>query len=356
MTRPQFWFWSAAAILFFLTLWVLRAMLLPFVLGLAVAYLLDPLVDRLEKLGASRTVGTAAVLCSFAAVFAAVIALVFPVLQEQMSQFLQALPVYIQKIRDAAMPFVEKAHEQLLLNKGADFRQEASGYAAKAFGWASDVAARVWDGGVAVFDILSILIVTPVVSFYLLRDWDAMTKKVDGWLPRRNATVIRGLAHQMDAALAGFVRGQAAVCVILGGAYGLGLTFAGLHFGFLIGFMAGVLSFIPYAGSLIGLATALVVAWFQFDGAMTGMLTVAGIFAAGQFIEGNFLTPKLVGEKVGLHAVWILFALMAGGTLMGFTGVMIAVPVAAVVGVMARFLIAEYLKSPYYTGKKAGAA
>ncbi len=354
-TRENFFFWPFAAFLFFGALWVLKAMLLPFVIGLAVAYLLDPLADKIEKMGLNRTLSTIAVLSCFGAVFVAVVAFSYPVLQEQLLEFVHALPVYIQKIREAALPIIAKAHEQFLMNKTVDLQQEASGYAAKVFGWASTLAGKIWNGGLAVFDLLSIIVVAPVVSFYMLRDWDVMTKKIDSWLPRRHAATIRDLARQMDAALSGFVHGQATVCVVLGSLYGVALTVAGLNFGFLIGFMAGVMSFIPYVGSIVGLATALIVAWFQFDGEMSKILTVAIIFGVGQFIEGNVLTPKLVGEKVGLHAVWILFALMAGGSLMGFTGVMIAVPVAALIGVMARFLIGEYLKSRYYTGKTAKA-
>lgn len=351
MTRAEHWFWPATAAFFFLALWALKGMLLPFVLGLAIAYFLDPLADRIERLGAGRTLSAVAVLVFFVAIFVTALALAFPLLQEQFMRFAAALPVYVEKARDAAMPFIKKAHEQILQNRDVDLQQEASGYAARAFEWASGLAARIWNSGLAFFDVLSILIVTPVVAFYMLRDWDVMTKKVDAWLPRRHAPVIRDLARQMDAVLSGFVHGQATVCFALGAVYGLALTFAGLDFGFLIGFMAGVLSFIPYVGSLAGFATAMLVAWFQFDGETSRLLVIAAIFIAGQFLEGNVLTPKLVGEKVGLHAVWILFALMAGGTLMGFTGVMIAVPVAALAGVLARFLIGQYLKSSYYTGK-----
>jgi predicted PurR-regulated permease PerM len=231
--------------------------------------------------------------------------------------------------------------------------KQASSVAATAFGWATGAIRKIWDSGMALFDVLSILFIAPVVSFYMLRDWPVMVHRVDSWLPRRNAKTIRRLVHQMDDALSGFVRGQAMVCVALGAIYAIALTVAGLNFGLFIGFTAGILSFIPYVGSLIGLASGLLVAWFQFDGELSRVALIAGIFAVGQFVEGNFLTPRLVGEKVGLHALWILFALMAGGALLGFTGVMIAVPVAAVTGVLVRFALQEYLQSSYYTGKEA---
>lgn len=343
------WFWPVAGIAFFLSLWLLKSILLPFVIGLAVAYFLDPLADRIEKWGASRTFSTAVVLLSFAALFMTACALAFPVLQQQLAQFAEALPAYIQKARTSAMPFIERVHEHLLMNK-EDIQQEASGYAAKALGWVSATVAGIWNGGMAVVDVLSVMIVSPVVSFYLLRDWDLIVAKVDSWLPRRNAATIRSLVKQMDTVISGFVHGQAMVCAVLAILYGVALTAAGLNFGFLIGVLAGILSFIPYVGCGIGFVTAILVAWFQFDGETARLLIVAAIFGAGQLIEGNFLTPKLVGEKVGLHAVWILFALMAGGALMGFTGVMIAVPAAAVIGVLIRFAIGEYLKSAYYTG------
>lgn len=353
--QRHIWFWSIGTLLFCFLLWLLKGVLLPFIIGLAVAYFLDPVTRWLVRKGFSRTVSAGIVLLSFVAVFVLIGVLTFPVLQAQFIAFANTLPGYAEQIREIAVPWIEKVQAQLSTTPPEELRAQASSVAATAFGWATGALGKIWDGGMALFDLLSILFIAPVVSFYMLRDWPVMVEKIDSWLPRRHAGTVRGLLRQMDAALSGFVRGQALVCVALGAIYALALTAAGLNFGLFIGFTAGLLSFIPYVGSLVGLATGLVVAWFQYDGELMRILAIAAIFGAGQFVEGNFLTPRMVGEKVGLHALWILFALMAGGALLGFTGVMIAVPVAAVTGVLVRFALQEYLKSDYYTGDAAAA-
>jgi predicted PurR-regulated permease PerM len=354
--QRHIWFWSIGLLLFFGLLWLLKGVLLPFIIGLAVAYFLDPVTRWLVKKGFSRTVSASIVLLSFVAVFVLIGMLTFPILQVQFIAFAQTLPGYVEQMHKMAIPWIEKIQAQLSSTPPEDLREQASSVAATAFGWATGAIRKIWDSGMALFDLISILFIAPVVSFYMLRDWPVMVQKIDSWLPRHHAKTIRKLIQQMDDALSGFVRGQALVCVVLGAIYALALTIAGLNFGLFIGFMAGILSFIPYVGSLIGLATGLIVAWFQYDGALMPIAIVAGIFGVGQFVEGNFLTPRLVGEKVGLHALWILFALMAGGALLGFTGVMVAVPVAAVTGVLVRFALQEYLQSSYYTGKETAAA
>lgn len=349
--QRHIWFWSIGTFAFCFLLWLLKGVLLPFILGLAVAYFLDPVTRWLVRKGLSRTMSAGIVLLFFVAVFVLIGALTFPVLQAQFIALANVLPGYVAKMHEMALPWIEKVQAQLSATPSEDLSKQASSVAATAFGWATEAIRKIWDSGMALFDLLSILFIAPVVSFYMLRDWPVMVHKIDSWLPRRNAKTIRHLVRQMDDALSGFVRGQAMVCVVLGAIYAAALTIAGLNFGFFIGFTAGLLSFIPYVGSLIGLATGLIVAWFQYDGEWARILIVAGIFGVGQFVEGNFLTPRLVGEKVGLHALWILFALMAGGALLGFTGVMVAVPVAAVTGVLVRFVLQEYLQSSYYTGK-----
>lgn len=346
--QKHLWFWGGALLLMGLLLWVLKGVLLPFIIGMAVAYFLDPVTQRLERAGMNRAAATSVVLLSFAALFVLAAMLTFPVLQGQFIAFAEAVPAYAEKLRAVTAPWIEKLQTQVLSTPPEKIQQQAGGMAGAALSWASGALKKIWDGGVALFDILSILLIAPVVSFYMLRDWPVMVGKIDSWLPRRHADTIRMLVRQMDAALSGFVRGQAMVCLVLGLIYAVALSFAGLNFGFFIGFAAGILSFIPYVGTLVGFATGMIVCWFQFDGEMQKLALVAAIFGVGQLLEGNVLTPKLVGDKIGLHALWILFALMAGGALLGFTGVMIAVPVAAVTAVLIRFGIAQYLQSNYY--------
>jgi predicted PurR-regulated permease PerM len=205
-------------------------------------------------------------------------------------------------------------------------------------------------GGLALVNLLSLLVVTPIVAFYLLTDWDRMVARVDSWLPRQHVETLRGLAREMDDAMAGFIRGQAVVCLLLGLFYAIGLSLAGLNFGLLIGLGAGVLSFIPYVGSLTGFLLSIGVAIVQFWPNWAHILAVAAIFALGQFIEGNFLSPKLVGNRVGLHPVWLMFALFAFAYLFGFAGLLLAVPLAAAVGVLTRFALRKYLTSAFYLG------
>jgi predicted PurR-regulated permease PerM len=205
----------------------------------------------------------------------------------------------------------------------------------------------VWSGGLAVVNVLYVMVLTPLVAFYFLRDWDRMIDHIDAWLPRRQADTIRELAREIDAILAGFVRGQALVCILFAAYYAIALTAAGLNFGIIIGIAAGVLTFIPYLGAITGLIVSVGVAFGQFDD-YTRVAIVAGIYLLGHTIEANFVTPNLVGDRVGLHPVWIIFALLAGGALFGFTGVLLAVPVAAVIGVVVRFALKQYLDSTFY--------
>lgn len=345
------WFWGTGFIVFMGLLWLLQDVLLPFILGMAVAYFLDPLVDRCENRGMARWLGTSVVLLSFFAVFVGAMLLLIPVMQGQVVNLLHAVPGYIEDMRTAVLPLIERYYPSDT-ESVTQLREAASGYAGTAFTWLAGVAQKLWSGGSALFDIISVLIITPVVAFYMLRDWDIMTNRIDGWLPRKHSATIRELFHQIDETLAGFVRGQASVCLMLGIFYAIALTIAGLSFGLVIGLGAGILSFIPYVGSMLGFVVGVGVAIFQF-GDWFHPAIIAGIFMFGQVIEGNVLTPKLVGESVGLHAVWIMFALMAGGALFGFVGVMIGVPVAAVIGVMTRFALERYLESSFYTGEVA---
>lgn len=209
----------------------------------------------------------------------------------------------------------------------------------------------LWSGGLAVFNALSLVVIMPVVAFYLLRDWDRIVAHVDSLLPRDAADTVREQVREIDDRLSGFVRGQASVCLVLGTWYAVGLTIVGLDFGVLVGVGAGLISFVPYLGTALGLIAGLGLAIAQFDSWLPIGL-VAAVFATGQILEGYVLTPRLVGERVGLHPVWVLFALMAGGALLGFTGVLLAVPAAAVIGVLVRFAIGRYLQSPLYRSRK----
>jgi predicted PurR-regulated permease PerM len=348
LTAERRWvIWVGIAIVGAILVYEMRAALTPFVAGMAVAYLLDPLADRLEGIGCPRTAAVLIILGSFLAALVIAAALLFPVLQVQIVELAARLPVYIQKVRDAAQPILERLQASLSEDEVARLRSAAGNVAGEAVGWLGQILGGLWSGGLALFNALSLIVIMPVVAFYLLRDWDRIVARVDSLLPLGAAETIRAQVREIDDRLSGFVRGQASVCLALGTWYGVGLTLVGLDFGLLIGVGAGLISFVPYLGTAVGLVVGLGLAIAQFDTWLPIGL-VAAVFATGQILEGYVLTPRLVGERVGLHPVWVLFALMAGGALLGFTGVLLAVPAAAVIGVLVRFAISRYLQSPLY--------
>src|SRR5690606_36272613 len=222
-------------------------------------------------------------------------------------------------------------------------------------GFLSTLFTSTWASGKTLIDIAGLFVVTPVVAFYMLLDWHRMVAAVDGWVPRDHVTTVRRLATDINRATAGFVRGQGTLCLILGIMYAVGLTLVGLNFGLLIGLFAGLISFIPYVGSLTGLVLAVGVALVQFWPDWPWIAAVVAVFLLGQFIEGNILQPRLVGKSVGLHPVWLMFALFAFGYLFGFVGLLVAVPASAAVAVLVRFAISRYLESPLYRGHGSGA-
>ncbi|MCP8939367.1 AI-2E family transporter [Alsobacter sp. SYSU M60028] len=347
--QRQFAFWLAAAALFALAIWVFRDILLPFVAGLVLAYLLDPLADRLQRLGMGRLLATLLILALFVMIFTVALLLLVPIVVTDLAAFLAKIPDYARQLQQLlaryGAPIAERFGGDL-----PDLQNSLGTFVSRGASWLGDLLTSLWSGGQALLGVVSLIVVTPVVAFYLLVDWDHMIATVDGWVPVRSRNTVRELAREINAAIAGFVRGQALVCLLLGTWYAVGLTLTGLNFGFLIGLLSGFLTFIPYVGSLTGLVLATGVAIVQFwpDPVMIGL--VLAVFFSGQFLEGNILSPKLVGHAVGLHPVWLMFALFAFGNMLGFVGLLLAVPLAATVGVLARFSLRQYLASPLYAG------
>ncbi len=341
----QIIYWSAGLVALIAFVWLLGGTLMPFLVGMGIAYFLDPLVDKLEALRLPRAIATAFI--SIGAVLIIVLALLtlLPELQRQIVNLITALPDYFaiaQTLLNENLPSLAK--ESPLLERGIaqiTARLESSG---------DDLIGVILSSAFGIIDILIFMVVTPVVAFYMLLDWDNMVAKIDSWLPRDHRADIRGLALEMDRVLAGFVRGQLSVCAILGGFYAVTLALVGLQFGLVVGLVAGLLSFIPYVGATIGGVLAIGLALFQFWGEPQWIIAVATIFVIGQTAEGNVLTPKLVGGSVGLHPVWLMFSLSAFGALAGFTGLLLAVPMAACIGVVSRFAIGRYLQGRLYQG------
>ena len=352
LTR-QMIFWVLTLLVGILALWVLREILLPFVAGMALAYLLDPLANRLERLGANRLVASLIIIGAFVLVFVALILIFVPLFVGQVGAFIEKLPGYVSRLQTLAMDPNREWLRKIVGDGVAD--AQIGDLVKQGAGWIATFLRSLWSGGQALISIFSLVVVTPVVAFYLLYDWNRMVVTVDNWIPLQHRDSVHALAREMDDAIAGFVRGQTAVCLILGSFYAVGLTVAGLNFGLLIGLVSGIITFVPYVGSMTGLVVATGVAVAQFWPEYTPILTVLGIFFIGQFLEGYVLSPKLVGESIGLHPVWLIFALFAFGYLFGFVGLLIAVPLAAVIGVLARFALRRYLASPFYTGEPIGA-
>ena len=342
----QFRFWAVGLTVFLFLLWLLSEILLPFVAGMAIAYFFDPVCDRLERWGFSRVMATVAVTGLFVVALLLVLGLLLPLAIGQAIEVVRAVPAVLDLLRErlAELLTTVEAERPEILDRVREFVASRLGDVAA---WLTGLAGNILTGGLAVLSLLSLLFITPVVAFFLLRDWDAMVAKIDSWLPRQHAPTIRRLACETDDILAGYVRGMATVCLVLGSFYAIGLSLIGLNGGLVVGLLAGALSFIPYLGAMGGLLLSVGLAFAQFDSYWL-IGGTAAIFFVGQAVEGNYLTPKLVGEKVGLHPVIVIFALLAGGTLFGFTGVLIALPAAAVAGVLVRFALQQYLHSPLY--------
>ncbi|WP_073050966.1 AI-2E family transporter [Kaistia soli] len=343
-------FWVGALAAFILFLVVFRTVLLPFIAGMAVAYALDPVADWFERRGFSRMAASLIILVVFVVLLVLMFVLFVPILANQLAGFIERIPSYAQQLQSLANSLLNTRFGALFRVDAAQLQSSMGQLMSQGASWLSTVLKSLWSGGSALIDVISLLVVTPVVAFYMLVDWDRMLARIDSWIPRDHVETVRMLARDADSAIAGFVRGQGLVCLILGSFYGLGLAVLGLNFGLLIGIGAGILSFIPYVGTTLGFVISVGVAIVQFWPDWYWVGAVIGVFLVGQFFEGNILQPRLVGASVGLHPVWLMFALFAFGVLFGFVGLLIAVPASAAIGVLVRFGIARYLTSPIYRG------
>lgn len=344
----QFRYWGIAALVFFLLIWALGDVLLPFIVGGAIAYFLDPIADRLERTGLSRVTATAVISLVALLLVVLLVLAVIPTLVNQLTALVNAAPDIAKRLQGFLL---ERFPE--LADSTSTIRQTLAEIGAAIQARGAELAQGVLSSALGVISIVLFIVVVPVVAFYLLLDWDDMVSRIDGMLPLDHAPTVRRLAREIDAVLAGFVRGQVSVCLALGTFYAVALMAAGLQFGLIVGAIAGAITFIPYVGSLVGGALAVGLALFQFWGDWVQIGIIAAIFGVGQFVEGNILTPRLVGKSVGLHPVWLLFALSAFGTVFGFVGMLIAVPVAASLGVLTRFAVEQYRASLLYQGRAA---
>lgn len=343
--QTQMKYWGIASVLFLVVLWFLGDVILPFVLGGAIAYFLDPVADRLEKLGCTRALAVSIITLIALLIFIVMALLVIPTLIEQTLSLINIAPQLFNDLQN----FLTERFPQLV-DEESTLRKSLIALGETIRDRGGQVLDTVVGSAASLINIVVLFVIVPVVAFYLLYDWDRMVADIDDMLPRDHAPVIRDLAGQVDKTLASFIRGMGTVCLILGTYYAVALMFVGLQFGLVVGFVAGLITFIPYVGAVVGGALAVGLALFQFWGDWISIGLVAAIFVLGQVAEGNFLTPKLVGNSVGLHPVWLIFALSVFGALFGFVGMLVAVPVAACIGVLARFAIAQYKDSRLYRG------
>lgn len=337
-------FWLLTFLVLASLLWLLSDVLLPFVAGLALAYLQAPVADRLERLGMNRTVAALLIVTVVMLVVIAVLLIALPLIAQQLSLLIASLPAQVTRVRQLIT-------EWLSWLQAGESNMTLSEFVNQAAAWLTAFAYSLWSGGKALVSFASVIIIMPVVTFYLIVDWHGMIDVIDSWVPVRHREDVREIARDIDKAISGFVRGQLVVCLCLGIYYAMMLFLVGLKFAILIGLGAGLITFVPYIGSLTGLVVGTSVAVAQFWPDWKSIGAVVAIFLVGQFIEGNIIAPKLVGDRVGLHPVWIIFAMFAFGFLFGFVGLLLAVPVAAAIAVLFRFALKRYLASPIYTGE-----
>ncbi len=338
-----------------LALQLFAGVLLPFVAAAGIAYFLDPPATKLTRLGVPRTASALALIVGLVAATLLFALLLYPLIVAQVGILLSRIPDYINAIRVFANTAITHLQERL----GAEYvdgklRDLVSGQAGAMLGFLAGALSRVIGSGFAIFNVVTLVVVTPVVAFYMLRDWPRIVRRLDGWLPRRYEGVLRAQAREIDRILAAWLRGQMLCCLILALFYATALSMVGLDLGLIVGLSAGLLSFIPYVGTITGAVSSIGLAFAQFP-TWTGVAMVAGVFMTGQLLEGYVIYPRFLGDRVELHAVWVIFALFAGGAAFGFVGVLLAVPVAAVLGVLLRFWLHRYLASPLYLDPPAGA-
>ncbi|MEE2746288.1 MAG: AI-2E family transporter, partial [Pseudomonadota bacterium] len=346
MTRwQQVCTWSIVIIIIISALYAVSEILLPFLVGMAIAYFLDPVLDYMERIGFSRLLATITVTLFFFLLVILIVLVLAPILQEQLVGLARKFPLILDNVIAELSPYRRIIQEYIPKQHVEDFGNLSQSLSGQAVKWILGLVKGLFVGGMAIFNILSLIFITPVICFYFLRDWDKLVSKVDSWLPRNQVGKIRELSLQIDVTIAQFVRGQSIICLLLAVFYSIGLIAIGLDFGLLIGLISGLISFIPLLGVIIGLLLAGATAFFQF-GEFTQVFMVLLLFLIGQILEVAILTPKLVGESIGLHPVWVILSLLAGGALFGFLGVLLAIPVAASIGVIMRALLAGYLQGP----------
>ncbi len=330
---------------FFWLIYLIKSILAPFIISLIITYFLNPLVNHLAmKYRLSRLTATSLILGLFFIALAGVCVVLLPILYSQFIALISTIPYYAQIVANDFYPKIADKLNQFGFSMESDFSQLMANkeIAAQFTNLSKTIIDDILSSSVALMNILSLIFIAPILIFYLLKDWNILLNKVQNYMPRTIVNTSDRIFIEIDRVLSGYVRGQFNVCIVLSLVYAILLSFTGLNFGFLIGFITGLLAFIPYVGMLLGAATAIIITLFQWGFDLSHLMFVSLVFVFGNIIESNFLTPKLIGSKIGIHPVWLIFGLFAFGTLFGFIGILIAVPLTAICGVLVRFFALKY--------------
>jgi predicted PurR-regulated permease PerM len=352
-TLARRWQWLLIAAIAGWLIWLLAPVLTPFVLAALLGWLGDPWVDRLERVGRSRTMAVVLVFTLMILLLVLALVILVPMIERQIVTLIESLPTYRDWIVQRALPWVEQRtglelvawlDPDRLTEWVRGHWQQAGGVAATFFGYLSR-------SGFAVMAWVANLVLLPILTFYFLRDWDKLVERVAALIPRDHIATVNRLALESNDVLGAFLRGQFLVMLALGAIYAIGLSVVGVKLGLLIGIIAGLISFVPYLGTATGIILGVIAALVQSGGDWNLVALVMVVFVIGQMLEGYVLTPRIVGDRIGLHPVAVIFAIMAGGQLFGFLGMLLALPIAAVANVMLRFAHERYTQSPLYAGE-----
>ena len=346
-TKPSRIVWLIVFALFVGAVYSISGILLPFIAALVLAYAMNPGVTRLEKWGIPRIPATIVMVILLFVIIGGLLFGAVPFLKDELVRLINNLPSYTERAYDAVMPYLQKFNKW---QNVAQFQEKLSEHIGDMFSWAIKVVVNILTGGLVLANLLSLVVITPILVFYLLRDWKVLINNLEMNLPKHYRKNIVSLGKEMNKSLGGYVRGQSVVCLSLATIYSTGLWLVGLEYALTVGIISGFLAFIPYVGFIISFTVAIGLALAQFsDWLHVGLVAI--VYATGQGLESTLLTPKLVGDRIGVHPVWIIFALLAGGSLFGFVGVLFALPVAAMVAVLVKAFMRMYRNSAYFNAK-----
>ncbi len=348
--QRHIWLWLGVGVIFIGSLYLLHGILLPFMTGLLVAYAMNPAVRGLEKWGISRPFGTTLMILAFFIIIGVILIIAIPFIQTELLRLASRVPQYGDRLLKVIQPILDEATQYIQPNDVEKLRSFATSYTGDVITWGIRVLANILSNSLALANLISLIVITPIVAFYFLRDWNRIIQTIDNLLPRPYEPKIKDLFLDINETIGGYAKGQALVCLILAIYYSIALSIAGLDFSLVVGPLVGIMAFIPYVGALVGFMLSIGIAFSQFSD-WHSVALIAGIFAFGQTTEGYLLIPYLVGDRIGLHPVWVIFALLAGGVLYGFIGILFALPVGAACGVLVRHLIKYYRTTHYYLGR-----